>query len=572
MADAEIFALNANLHRIETAIDLYSSLQWDTCYNDVGTFELHLPIQFLPLINKAFAIENTADSKHCGVIEYIEKETADDGSESFMVKGRMLESILDRRIVYGEKQFYETQPMQIVGNLITDNVISPVNADRIIPNFHLGDLVDSDTGAVDYGCSNANLLDEVQSLCKSSEIGFRLYPDDSGMKFETYKGQNFTEEANTTTQVTYIPITNILQNGRFDNQLEGWTVTRYGITAESYGNGYRLKKTKEWDKYWKERTGGGGYWVYFPLYSGYVSQSVNLSAEHMYYLAIETDNPTNTVLSSGLEIDGGYQLSTSQTDRSVRQSLIFVPSTSGAKNCVLSMGDFPDEESSRGVSSYAYSAILVDLTATFGAGYEPTQEYCDRVIQYNAQGVLQYRNEVIVPIPNTNNPLVFSRDRDNISTLEYSKNTTNEVTTLTVQGEGSISVVLQSSQATGIYRKEAFLDASSEIPREINGTEIPAQSYENMLRLKGESLLESLVLNEVMSADLYILGNCQYGEDFNVGDIVIFTDTTLDVSMNLRITKVTQVWDTNGYKISIQLGEPSPDLYDTITYVAKKLK
>lgn len=572
MVDAEIFALNANLHRIETPIDLYSSLQWETCYNDVGTFELHLPIQFLPLINRAFAIENTADSKHCGVIEYIEKETADDGTESLMVKGRMLESILDRRVAFGGHQFYETQPMQIVGDLLEDCITNPVNSDRKIPGFHIGDLVDSDTGAVDYGSSNQKLLGEVQSLCKSCQVGFRLYPDDSGMIFETYKGENFTEEANTTTEVSYIPITNLIANGRFDSQLSGWTVANYGISAESMNGRYRVKKVKLWDRYWEERESGTGHWVYYPLYSGHVSQTVNLDSEHLYYLAVEIDNPSNTPLSSGVEIDGNYQFSTPHTEGSVRQTTIFRVPTSGAKNCVLGLGNFPDERSAEGTYAYLYSAILVDLTATFGAGYEPTLAYCDRVIQFTNQGTLQYRDEVIVPIPNTNDPLVFSRDRDNVLTLEYSKNTTNEVTHLTVQGEGDISMDLESTPATGIDRKEAFLDASSEVPRTMDGVEIPAQSYENMLRLKGQSLLESLVLNEVISTDLYLLSNCQYGKDFNIGDVVIFTDETMGVSLNLRITKVTQTWDTDGYKIALQLGEPSPDLYDTITYVARKLK
>lgn len=574
MVSAEIFALNANLERIETSIDLYSSLQWVTSYNEMGNFELHLPIRYLSLIRKAFAIENTADHKHCGVIEYFEKQTNDDGSETLMVKGRMLESILSRRVALGTYVCYETQPMEVVRTLVEDNAVFPEDEKRIIPNLTIGNMVDSDVGAVDYCGSNQNLLDEVRNLCKSCQTGFRLYPDGSGMTLETYKGVNRTEEENTTTEVSYVPITNLLANGRFDNGLSGWGVTPHGIEAVKYGTGNRIKKTKLWDRYWEEdENGEHGHWVYYPLHAGHVSQSVTLNKEHMYYLSVELDNPTDTVLSSGVAINGSYPITTPRTYGSVRQTLIFVPDSSGTKSCVLGMGNFPDERRYEGTTSYLLSAILVDLTATFGAGNEPTKSYCDRVIQFTQEGGLQYRDEVIVPIPNMNDPLVFSRDRDNALTLEYQKNLTNEATWMFLKGDGDTSLIVESQEnVSGLERKEVYFDVSSDVPRNIDGVEIPAQSYENMLRRKGESTLKSLVINEIIGMQLYLLSNCVFGEDFDLGDIVVVTDDSLKISLNLRITQVNQVWDTNGYSISIVLGEPSPDLYDTITYVARRLK
>ena len=256
----------------------------------------------------------------------------------------------------------------------------------------------------------------------------------------------------------------------------------------------------------------------------------------------------------------------------VRMSTLFVPKANGQQNFVLGIGDFPDDEASEGMTAYVYEGLMVDLTEEFGAGYEPTLDWCDRFIVWNGSN-LQYHWETIEKIPNTVDPLVFSRDRDNVLQLEYQKNTVTELTEITVKGEGDIVVKVQSDESvSGLKLKEGYVDVSSDIPRTVNNVELPYQSYVNMLNIRAQALLSESTVNECINISLYLLSNFQYKKDFFLGDIVSCTDKRTGISINLRITQVNEVWDINGYTIGLTLGEPVPQIFDRVKFLAKGVR
>lgn len=579
----EIYILNETFERFDRPIDIFSSLQWMPAYNDVGSWEIQIPIRFFSLVTTGTFIENTADKDHFGVIEYIEKITNDDGSEDLTVRGRMAESILDRRIL-GDIAIQQTFPENVIADLVDKNMITTTQ-NRIVPEFQIGTIAESNVGNIDYASIGQNLLDEVIGIAKSSQLGFKVYlEDDENVNthavFSVYKGVNRTEEDNTQVIITTNPIPNLISNGRFINQLSGWRTRNYGITAERYtltGEAqYRVKKTKLWDRYWwpeDPEEGEEREYIEEPLYAGYVYQAVNLNKNHLYYMAASVQNPTNTVLSCGIELDGGYQMNFSNTkNTTVRMSTLFVPKANGQQNFVLGIGDFPDDEASEGMTAYIYEGLMVDLTEEFGAGYEPTLDWCDRFIVWNGSN-LQYHWETIEKIPNTVDPLVFSRDRDNVLQLEYQKNTVTELTEITVKGEGDIVVKVQSDESvSGLKLKEGYVDVSSDIPRTVNDVELPYQSYVNMLNIRAQALLSESTVNECINISLYLLSNFQYKKDFFLGDIVSCTDKRTGISINLRITQVNEVWDINGYTIGLTLGEPVPQIFDRVKFLAKGVR
>ena len=171
--DTEIFALNANFWRTGTPIDVYESLQWVTCFFGVGWFELHAPIQYCETLLNAKYIENTADPRHVAVIEYIEKTVNDDGSEAIMVKGRMIESILGRRVVLSFLRRYKT-PIQLIGDLLTDNIISPEDTRRRFKNFAIEEMAVVPDIIQSYCADRSDVLTEVIKICESANIGFKI--------------------------------------------------------------------------------------------------------------------------------------------------------------------------------------------------------------------------------------------------------------------------------------------------------------------------------------------------------------------------------------------------------------
>ena len=570
----EIYVLDKNLNRIESPIDLYESFQWSPKFNDVGSFQLDCPLEFFDILQKGLYIENTEDKKHAGVIEYLEKKTNDDGFESLMVKGRMLESIFDRRIALGNYQYQAVQPAAIISDLLTQNAINPTDSSRVIPNLVIGNMPDSSIGSIDYGTSNSHLLSEILNICKSAKLGLSVHVNDSNqIQVDLYQGENRTEQANTTTIVEYININNLVNNGDFTSQLSDWNVQAFGITIVTEGNvsQYRVKKEKLWDKYWwppEPKEGEEQKYYKDPLYAGYVYQNVTLNNEHMYYISAVFNNPSSTVLGYGVKDGEQCTLSGVRTEGTVRKSCLYVPPKSGTYQAVLGYGDFPNEEEFEGTTAYSDGLIVVDLTETFGVGKEPTLDWCNTRIIWSS-GILQYRDEKIQFIENPNEPLVFSRERDNVITAEYSKDTTNLVTYMYVKGEGDVTTFVNTEEKTGVDRIECYLDLSYTIPRVIDGVEIPLASYTAMLQTEARNQLEQLVVSELIDIQLYLLSNIQYGRDFELGDVVSCMDEKIGFSTDLRITSVNQVWDTNGYSIALTLGTPVPNLIDTIKLVAK---
>jgi len=210
----EIYVLDQNLDRVGV-VDIYESLVWSPKYSDVGSFQLNCPIGFFSLLKEDYIIQNSMDDRHNGLIEHIEKVTNDDGVESLLVKGRMLEAILERRICFGE--IYESQqPAAIASDILIRNMISPIDSKRKVENLITGATPNSDYGVVYYTSGGVSVLEAAKSLCQEAQIGFSLYVgEEKNMIFDMYKGTNRTEEDNIETEIVTVSINNLLTNGQF---------------------------------------------------------------------------------------------------------------------------------------------------------------------------------------------------------------------------------------------------------------------------------------------------------------------------------------------------------------------
>lgn len=569
----DIYVLNQQLERIGI-VDVYTFFSWATVYNDVGSFELHCGMEYFELLQTDSIIQNPKDEKHSGLIEFINTAIDDEGIESLVVKGRMIEVLLERRIALGDYAFESKQPAQIIKKLINDNVVTCSDSNRIMPNFTLGNCVDADEGVDNYAGSNELLLEEIKKISQKSMIGFNLRIDEEEKQFifDTYKGINRTEEQNTRTFIETYEAVDVLKNGQFKKDLKGWQQidggTNYqgaNILSCEMGKFKKVKLKDRYKEYWEN--GNFRRWIYFFRKAGHIYQDISLSNQHVYYIDILCDNPTESVLGYGIaDSEGGHTFSIGKTNGMQSFNTLYVPEKSGEYRVALAQGELPQEEN---ISVYTEHVAILDLTATFGAGKEPGINWCKENIYYD--NGWKYKVQIIEFIENDVMPMILSRDRDNLLEVEYSKSITNVCNFIYVKGDGK-DITVSLGNDTGTMRKERFLDLSGQVPRKIDDVMLPQASYLIMLESAAKVVLRKMTINEVVDCELYLLSNKQFGKDFYLGDIVNCTDDNIGFSVNLRITSVTESWDVNGYKLSVKLGEDIPNIYETMKLVTKGAK
>lgn len=184
----QLFVFNRDLELLGM-VDLFTSLQWEKKYIEVGEFELNCDWSE---DNQALLIRENIIYKQgdpqAGYIETQQNKKTVEGKETITIKGKLLSGYLNRRIIWGTeiiKSTVETAMRRLVNN----NCIAPTDPTRAINNMVLDNFKDITT-TVDYSVSYTNLLEEITSLATTHNIGFRtnLDIDNRLIKFEVYKG------------------------------------------------------------------------------------------------------------------------------------------------------------------------------------------------------------------------------------------------------------------------------------------------------------------------------------------------------------------------------------------------
>lgn len=165
----------------------YESAIWTERYWECGDFEITMYATDYAFMNlKTDMLIVNPESDRVMVIEKIEIETDIENGNKIKLSGRSLESILDRRVVWGKKNFMasnstDTDPkgvpiVDVLTELINENIISPANASRKIDNFIFEKPTDkfiTDTLIIAQYIGDS-LYDVIVSLCKEMEMGFKI--------------------------------------------------------------------------------------------------------------------------------------------------------------------------------------------------------------------------------------------------------------------------------------------------------------------------------------------------------------------------------------------------------------
>jgi len=182
----ELYIFNKDLE-LKGILDTFTSLRWIRRYHKSGEFELHCALNSdtLNLLQRENIICKKGDDE-AGYIETRRLRIDSTGQELLEIKGKFLTSYLRRRINWGQLIF-NGKTEELMRKLVNDNCISPTN--RALPNLILGSLKNFDD-TIQYQDSYGNILDCLESLSNTSDLGFRNILDINKRKiiFEVYKG------------------------------------------------------------------------------------------------------------------------------------------------------------------------------------------------------------------------------------------------------------------------------------------------------------------------------------------------------------------------------------------------
>lgn len=216
--------------------------------------------------------------------------------------------------------------------------------------------------------------------------------------------------------------------------------------------------------------------------------------------------------------------------------------------------------------------IVIDATSdtSESAGkqvtYKNLLEYTDSVLQEYKLGakmwldrsLLKFRYKVYkgrdLSRNSESNPIIFSKEFDNLVSSSYIKDEQSSKTTALIGGEGDGTerkCAFSYDWIKGIDRREVYVDASS-----ITQEELEIQDYRKQLESQGQQSISSLQTIETFEGELDLTNSpFEYGVDFDLGDIVTVEDKDINKYIDTRILTVTEVQDDDGYKIEIEYGD-----------------
>lgn len=205
-------------------IDAFEAFIWTERYNQAGDFELHVAAsnEILSTIQMDYYIY-IAESDRLMIIESFQLTTDPSNGNKLKISGRSLESILDRRIVWNQTILDGYLQGQIQ-KLLNQNIISPTDPNRRIPNFIFEETDDPTilSMRIRSQCTGDNLYDAICSICESFGIGFKITLNDSNQfVFKLFNGADRSYYQNDNAPIIFSPY--------FDNLLD--TAYSYNTTS-----------------------------------------------------------------------------------------------------------------------------------------------------------------------------------------------------------------------------------------------------------------------------------------------------------------------------------------------------
>lgn len=172
-------------------VEGFESLIWTERYSTTGDFEIHTVASMAPstVFLEDYYLLST-DTNRLMILEDYDVDTDEETGDWATIKGRSVESILSRRIVWGFSSLTGNLQNALL-RLLNENALAPSDAARRIPNLTFKASTDPRITNlnVDTQLLGDNLLDVIEAVCKSFDIGFKItMPVNGQLVFELYMG------------------------------------------------------------------------------------------------------------------------------------------------------------------------------------------------------------------------------------------------------------------------------------------------------------------------------------------------------------------------------------------------
>lgn len=237
----DLTILNKDLDAI-SIVDTYESFIWTERFYSYGDFELYEVMRdgLLDFIKQDYYLQSR-DSEHVMIIERIQIISDVEEGNHVTVTGRSLESILDRRIVWGQKTL-SGNLQNGIKTLLNENVISPSDSSRKISNFIFEASTDTKITnlKIEAQYTGDNLYDVIRKICEEQEIGFKItLNDNKQFVFKLYAGTNRSYDQTEYPYVIFSPkFENIINSNYIESKASLKNITLVGGEGEGAARKY----------------------------------------------------------------------------------------------------------------------------------------------------------------------------------------------------------------------------------------------------------------------------------------------------------------------------------------------
>lgn len=146
---------------------------------------------------------------------------------------------------------------------------------------------------------------------------------------------------------------------------------------------------------------------------------------------------------------------------------------------------------------------------------------------------------------NINPPVIFSSKFDNVESQEYVDSLLDfgNYAIVAGQGEGvNREIIMMGSEASGFDKSVIIVDARDEE----GSSDLPSRGA---AKLKEHERIISF------NAEIITKGPFEYEKDWDLGDIVTVQNSDWNVEVDTRITEVTEIYETSGFRLNVVFGE-----------------
>lgn len=199
-------------------IDIVDSFIWTDRFFGYGDFQIvtKASIDYISAFRENYFL-SIKDSEHTMIVESFNLRTDVENGDTFTIKGRSLESILERRIVW--KQTVLSGSFQNgIKRLLDENAINPEDQDRKITRLIFEESTDPRITSllIDNQFTGDNLYTVIQQLCEKNKIGFKIVLDsDKNFIFKLYAGTDRTLDQIENSVVMFSPELDNLSNTNY---------------------------------------------------------------------------------------------------------------------------------------------------------------------------------------------------------------------------------------------------------------------------------------------------------------------------------------------------------------------